>query len=81
MGFLKDDQTILVGLAKVTHHLLPSCSSTSAEEREKGIGAKWSRVTCLAAPQNGTGTHQTLAPGNLQRMALTQQFLVQAKHQ
>jgi hypothetical protein len=31
----------------------------------KGIGAKWSRGTYLAAPQKGMGTRQTLAPGNL----------------
>jgi hypothetical protein len=52
--------------------MLLSCSSMSIEWRERGISAKWSRGTCLAALQNGTGTRQMLAPRNLQQMALAQ---------
>jgi hypothetical protein len=46
----------------------------------KGIGTEWLKGTCLAAPQKGTKTRQMLAPGNLQRMALAQQFQAQAKY-
>jgi hypothetical protein len=76
MRFSQDDQSILVGLAKVYETLAPIMQFYFYRREGKSHRCKMVKGHFLATPQEGTRIHEMLAPENLPRMAPAQWFLV-----
>jgi hypothetical protein len=80
LQFLKERQSILVGLVKVCATLAPIMQFYIYRIDRKSNGCKMVKGTCLAALQRKTGTPQRLGPGSPRRTAPTQCYLTQSKH-
>jgi hypothetical protein len=79
-GVLKERQSILVGLAKVCIALAPIMQFYFYRIDNESNGRKMVMDTCLAAPQEKSGTPRRLGPGSPQRTAPTQCYLMRSKH-
>jgi hypothetical protein len=77
-GVLKERQSILVGLAKVSVVLAPILQFYFYIIDRKSNGYKMVKGTCLAAPQRKTGTPRRLGPRSPRRMAPAQRYLCKA---